>query len=369
VEGLELRTLTDGGQPAEEVAGWLVDFIGGARETLEIALYDVRLPGEVGDSVAGALKEAAARDVDVRLVYNLDRYRPLPVPPPPSTRPELIEALPFPTRDIPGEPDLMHHKYVVRDAESVWTGTANWTLDSWQRQENAVVVVEAPEIAAAYRRNFEELWERRNVEKSGYDDPRPVSVGGATVRAWFCPGRGRALTHRIAAAFDRARRIRVASPVITSGPVLGTLAQVVSDGQADVAGVVDATQIEQVLAQWDENGNSEWKYPLLARVVSDGRFTGKRSTPYRPDALHDYMHAKIAVADDIVFVGSFNLSRSGEMNAENVLEIEDADLASRMSAYVDAVRARFPPLPAPPAPTPGPGRRRLLRRRSRTDRR
>jgi phosphatidylserine/phosphatidylglycerophosphate/cardiolipin synthase-like enzyme len=369
VEGLELRTLTDGGQPAEEVAGWLVDFIGGARETLEIALYDVRLPGEVGDSVAGALKEAAARGVDVRLVYNLDRYRPLPVPPPPSTRPELIEALPFPTRDVPGEPDLMHHKYVVRDAESVWTGTANWTLDSWQRQENAVVVVEAPEIAAAYRRNFEELWERRNVEKSGYDDPRPVSVGGATVRAWFCPGRGRALTHRIAAALDHARHIRVASPVITSGPVLGTLAQVVSDDRADVAGVVDATQIEQVLTQWDENGNSEWKYPLLARVVSDGRFTGKRSTPYRPDALHDYMHAKITVADDTVFVGSFNLSRSGEMNAENVLEVESAELAGRTAAYIDEIRARFPALPAPPAPTPGPGRRRTQGPRSRPGRR
>ena len=37
------------------------------------------------------------------------------------------------------------------------------------------------------------------------------------------------------------------------------------------------------------------------------------------------MHAKVTVADDVVFVGSFNLSRSGEQNAENVLEIEDAD--------------------------------------------
>ena len=35
------------------------------------------------------------------------------------------------------------------------------------------------------------------------------------------------------------------------------------------------------------------------------------------------MHAKVTVADDTVFVGSFNLSRSGEMNAENVLEIHD----------------------------------------------
>jgi phosphatidylserine/phosphatidylglycerophosphate/cardiolipin synthase-like enzyme len=366
---IELRTLTDGGQRAEDVAAWIVEFLVGAQRSLELALYDIRLPGPVGDAVGDALREAAARGVAVRLAYNTDRYKPIPVPPPPNTRPELIEALPFPTRDVPGEPDLMHHKYVVRDREQVWTGSMNWTTDAWQRQENVVALVDSADVAAAYLENFEELWDRRKVEKSGHHDPRPAQVGAATVRAWFCPGRGRALAHRIADAIDGARRVRIASPVITSGPILGTLAQVVSDGQTDVAGAVDATQSEQVLRQWDENGNSEWKYPLLARVIGDGRFTGKRSTPYRPDALHDYMHAKLTVADDTVFVGSFNLSRSGEANAENVLEIEDAALAERMAAYVDEVRARFPELPAPPAPTPGPGRPRRLSRSPRRRRR
>ena len=35
------------------------------------------------------------------------------------------------------------------------------------------------------------------------------------------------------------------------------------------------------------------------------------------------LHAKVTVADDTVLIGSFNLSHSGETNAENVLEIED----------------------------------------------
>ena len=54
------------------------------------------------------------------------------------------------------------------------------------------------------------------------------------------------------------------------------------------------------------------------------------------------MHAKLTVADDTVFLGSYNLSRSGERNAENVLEIEDPELAERMAAYVDEVRRRYP---------------------------
>jgi phosphatidylserine/phosphatidylglycerophosphate/cardiolipin synthase-like enzyme len=52
----------------------------------------------------------------------------------------------------------------------------------------------------------------------------------------------------------------------------------------------------------------------------------------------------VTVADDTVFIGSFNLSHSGEENAENVLEIKDPKLADRMVAFVDSVRALYPPL-------------------------
>jgi phosphatidylserine/phosphatidylglycerophosphate/cardiolipin synthase-like enzyme len=81
-----------------------------------------------------------------------------------------------------------------------------------------------------------------------------------------------------------------------------------------------------------------------------GAFSGKRSEPWAIGSLHNFMHAKIVVADDTVFAGSFNLSHSGEKNAENVLEIKDAELASRLSAYVDEVRQRYPAYGAQPHP-------------------
>jgi phosphatidylserine/phosphatidylglycerophosphate/cardiolipin synthase-like enzyme len=56
----------------------------------------------------------------------------------------------------------------------------------------------------------------------------------------------------------------------------------------------------------------------------------------------DYMHAKVVVADDAVFTGSFNLSRSGEENAENMLEIEDAGLATRLATWIDELRDAHP---------------------------
>jgi phosphatidylserine/phosphatidylglycerophosphate/cardiolipin synthase-like enzyme len=347
---IQVRLLTDGGQPAVRVATELEGFLAAAAASLDIALYDVRLPGPVGDGVAGALRHAAARGVAVRLLYNTDSARPIPVPPPPRTRPELIEALPFPTRDVPGIPDLMHHKYVVRDGEAVWCGSANWTLDSWEREENVIVTVSSPGLAAAYSQDFDELWDHRRVERSGFVRPRPVDVGGIEVRPWFTPGHGPGLSHRIAEAIDRARRrVRIASPVITAGAILGVLAEVASDGRVDLAGVVDATQVEQVFEQWNANGNSQWKAPMLERVLDRGHFSGKRSTPYRPGSVHDYMHAKVTVADDTVFVGSFNLSRSGERNAEAVLEIADPQLADRLARFVDEIRARYPEPVTPPA--------------------
>jgi phosphatidylserine/phosphatidylglycerophosphate/cardiolipin synthase-like enzyme len=100
----------------------------------------------------------------------------------------------------------------------------------------------------------------------------------------------------------------------------------------------------QVIDQWHQNGNAAWKEPLLRTVLTQAPFSGKHSTPYAPGSVHDYMHAKVTVADDTVFVGSFNLSHSGERNAENVLEIADSALADELAAFIDAVRGRYPPV-------------------------
>ena len=237
----------------------------------------------------------------------------------------------------------MHHKYVIRDRESIWTGSLNWSQDSWSRQENVVAVIDSPEPAYAYGLNFDELWETGDVIGSGHVQPRPVEVGGIEVRPWFTPEHGEALAHRIAKRIGQARRrIRIASPVLSSGPILGTLAEVCSDGKVDVAGVVDDTQVDGVLYQWRLNGNASWKVPALRRFLEKAGFAGKPSTKWAPDTVHDFMHAKITVADDISFIGSFNLSHSGEMNAENVLEIKDAAIADRLAAFVDEIRAIYP---------------------------
>ena len=190
---ITLRTLTDGGQTAEEVAAQLIAFLGTAHTSLDIALYDVRLPGPVGDAVADAIaRRGRARG---RRPHRLQRRRraAAAVPAAAAHAAGILAELGVPLRGIRGEPDLMHHKYVVRDGNGVWTGSTNWTLDSWTREENVIVAVESAAVAAAYARDFEDLWRRGPRRGLGRVDAEPVAVGDATVRPWFCPGRGDAL--------------------------------------------------------------------------------------------------------------------------------------------------------------------------------
>ncbi len=337
---LDVHTLEDGAQAPEAIAERLVGWLGEASRSLDLALYDVRLPGPVGDAVAESLRAAMRRGVRVRLAFNDDTPGPDPrpfEPPPPSTERHVLEELGAELKGIPGWRDLMHHKYVVRDGAAVWTGSMNWTLDSWTRQENVIATVSEPSVAAAYARDFGQLWERGQVGASGNFD---VAAAGG-LRPWFTPGRGRALSHRIAERISAAqRRVRIATPLVTAGPILAALNEVIAEERVDIAGVCDATQTRQVFRQWAQNPRSRWKAPLLTKALE--AFSGKRSTPYEAGSIHDFMHAKVTVADDVVFLGSFNLSRSGELNAENVLEIADPALAERLAAWIDGLRARYP---------------------------
>jgi phosphatidylserine/phosphatidylglycerophosphate/cardiolipin synthase-like enzyme len=345
---IQLQTLTDGGQRPADVARGIAGFLSKARTSLDIALYDVRFETDAGALVLAALLAAVQRGVAVRLLYNVAHPGPIPVPPPPETTPSAIEALPVDTRGVAGVPDLMHHKFAVRDGQAVLSGSTNWTDDSWSRQENVIVTVDSHDIAYAFALDFAQLWDTGVVERSGKVDPRPETVGPARVRAWFCPEHGDALSHRVAKAIGKARqRVRIASPVLTSGPILATLVEVVNEARCDVAGVIDDTQVDQVFGQWQTNGVSAWKIPLLRRVLEGAPFSGKGSIPWTPTSVHDFMHAKVVVADDTAFVGSFNFSRSGERNAENTLEIRDATVADRAASFVDQVRGRYPAATVP----------------------
>jgi phosphatidylserine/phosphatidylglycerophosphate/cardiolipin synthase-like enzyme len=92
--------------------------------------------------------------------------------------------------------------------------------------------------------------------------------------------------------------------------------------------------MEEVFDQWGQDERAQWKTEAFGEVAHAGRFAGKHSQPYAPGSVHDYMHAKIVVVDDMVFTGSYNFSHSGEENAENLLLLSSAGVADACTRFV-----------------------------------
>jgi phosphatidylserine/phosphatidylglycerophosphate/cardiolipin synthase-like enzyme len=321
----------------------LTGFLEDARSSLDIAIYDLALGPTPAGVLRSSLHSLKSRGVVVRMVYNQEQaHRPL-LPPPGFVDHDFLRTLAIESRAIPGVPDLMHHKYAVRDGSAVWTGSTNWTNDSWTREENVIVRVEDQRVAAAFRDNFEELWRERSVQRSGHQPPTWWELsGGVRLRAYFTPGRAEKLVHEIAQRIATARRrIAICSPVLTSGPILASLAETIGRAGLEIVGCYDATQMEEVERQWARLPQSSWKLKAWETVRAGIHWGAKRSTPYQAGSVHDFMHAKCVVTDDTVFAGSYNLSHSGEENAENVLEVEDAATADRFAAYVRDVASRY----------------------------
>ncbi len=95
----------------------IASFLDGATKTLDIAIYDLRLAATPGATVLGSFQAAIKRGVHVRLMFNQDHPVDLPVPPPAEIDWAFVDQLKsfgVEVKPIPGVPDLMHHKYVVR---------------------------------------------------------------------------------------------------------------------------------------------------------------------------------------------------------------------------------------------------------------
>ena len=167
---IELTTLTDGGQRAADIARLLSGFLAQAQQSLDLAAYDVRFETDAGGLVLASLLSAVQRGVAVPCsTTSLTRADPGPASAGDQAGGDRVAS----DRHARSGGSRSHAPQVaVRDGGAVWTGSTNWTDDSWTRQENIIVTVRSPRIAYAYSATFDQLWQTGQVEKTG-SDPRP----------------------------------------------------------------------------------------------------------------------------------------------------------------------------------------------------
>ncbi|HEV2458994.1 MAG TPA: phosphatidylserine/phosphatidylglycerophosphate/cardiolipin synthase family protein [Ktedonobacterales bacterium] len=350
---LSVRFLAEGEQSAASVAAYLAAFIAEAERSLDIAIYDFRVSDPLKAVIVGALAERARAGVTIRITYDAGKpEQPDPlygVDPAPHGTGALVQSLGYPFRRIAAL-KLMHNKYIVRDAglpsAAVWTGSSNFTDDSWTLAENNILTLASPALAAYYAQDFAGLWDTGDIADTGAFDTDTVELvyagKPAMVQALFSPGRGPAIDYDVAQIVASAqRRVRICSMLLNSGALIAALGDVLHRGRAPVSGIYDGTQMQQVLPQWQDVPHNRWKIAAVEDIVRHAGLVGKPSTPYAPDSRHDFMHDKALVVDDTVITGSYNFSNSAEQNAENILIVDSPALADAYSAYVDHLIAKY----------------------------
>jgi phosphatidylserine/phosphatidylglycerophosphate/cardiolipin synthase-like enzyme len=354
-------------QSSEDVAKRLAAFIARATRTLDMSIYSFSLCPESRDIVLQALQERARAGVRIRIAYDADtQHDEIEMQGNDvcdHNTPHFVAELGFPSKAIEGYRALMHNKYVVIDAGTpnaqVWTGSANFTDDSWTLQENNLLVLRSPELAAYFAHDFEELWVDGNVVSSDAMDSGEVVLSykgqPARVQVDFAPVEGEWIDDNLAGLVAGTReRLTLAFVVLTSGDIIEAVQRVMERG-IPIEGVYDWSQMEGVKHQWSLVPSNNWKIGAFEEIVRYGNLVGKHSTPYTPTSVHDFMHNKVMVVDDTVVTGSYNFSRHAQQNAENVLVIESAPLASVYRKYIADMMRKYTLDPSPTTPgTPTP---------------
>jgi phosphatidylserine/phosphatidylglycerophosphate/cardiolipin synthase-like enzyme len=358
---IETYFLCEGCQSGETVARKLASFFSEARHTIDICAYSFHLEAEYRDILVAALQEREQAGVQVRIAYDagtqqvlyppgrgydtcIDKYVTPGGYAGPNT-PRFVQSLPFTSRAIEGARILMHHKYVVVDSDTprgmVWTGSANFTDESFEMQDNNILILRSQGLARVYQKDFDELWRDSHIKSPGLGDSGEATLwygeDPAYVLVNFAPGEGEWMDEMVARQIERTReRVTLAFVVLTSTRMIRALLGLIKR-KVPFEGVYDFSQMEGVKYQWKLVPQNHWKIPAFERIVDHGKLVGKKSTPYTPTSVHDYMHNKIMVLDDITISGSYNFSRNAQRNAENLLLLSSAPLARTYRDYINRI--------------------------------
>lgn len=144
IDGTELEVLFS---PDDRVAARLVALLRGARQTIDVMAFSF-----TSDALAEAMLDRAREGVAVRGVFDEGQATASG-----AEYPRLKQA----GLDVRLEraEGLLHHKVIVIDGVTVITGSYNFTRSAEEQNDEAVLILHDPALAARYLEEFETLFE------------------------------------------------------------------------------------------------------------------------------------------------------------------------------------------------------------------
>jgi phosphatidylserine/phosphatidylglycerophosphate/cardiolipin synthase-like enzyme len=284
------------------VAERLIERINQAQKSIHIAAFEFNLT-----PIAQALLAAQARGVEVQWVTD-DEYGLEADAEEGHGQFAMLQQASISLKDD-GRTALMHNKFWIFDQQTVWTGSMNVTVNDVFRNNNNVIVVESPELAALYEREFAEMWTGQFGPTSPATvDQQTVTIDGTLVQVYFA-AEDEAISHLLPLMSNAQQSIRFMAFSFTH----------VDLGAALLARAKAGVDIQGIF----ETRGSETEASELRSLFCTG-------LPVRQDGNPGTFHHKVFVIDEaIVITGSLNFSDNADnSNDENVIVLHNRDIAA-----------------------------------------
>ncbi|WP_422769325.1 phospholipase D-like domain-containing protein [Plantactinospora sp. WMMC1484] len=316
---------------ADDLEQVVVDFIGGARKSLDIAVQELD-----SEPIAQAILDARFRGVDVRMVLEQDYLRTAKLPrvaarpgePEADARrraqwePEagsrslepnrrIVAALLRCNVDVKADynPAIFHQKFVVRDYRqraagrpAVLSGSANFTGTDCHRNLNHVVLFHHTRICQEYADEFDRLRQGRFGRGEHGRVPRAYNVGGVPVKVLFAPDHTPEL-EIMKQMLKATKRVDFAIFTFSGSSGIDDAMIALAAAGRTVTGAVDPGQ-----------GVQKW-----AATHDLDRANIALHVPLRSPAFGKLHHKLMVVDDAVVIAGSFNYTApANQFNDENI---------------------------------------------------
>ncbi|MCB8950297.1 MAG: hypothetical protein H6653_20000 [Ardenticatenaceae bacterium] len=270
-----------------------------AEVRVDVAAFDLD-----AEPIVQALIDLEARGVEVRVVTDTDNASQSSINRLRRNGISVVEDK---------RSSFMHNKFVVIDGRTTWMGSMNFTTNGVYCNNNNIVRLSSPRLAANYTAEMDEMY---NDQQFGPDSPQntpneSLSIGGIEVENYFGSEKeiSRIISRRVASAQSEILFLAFSFTDEQIGEALL--------GRGD-AGVIVRGVFERVGSDTPFS-----YYPIL----SEARLA---NVAVLQDGNPQVMHHKVFIIDrNTVIFGSFNFSENANSrNDENVLIVHDPEFAS-----------------------------------------
>lgn len=278
-----------------EMCKEILNNINFAKTSIDFAIYGYSsVP-----SIENAIKNAIARGVKIRLVYDIDSTGGNIYP---NTN-ELVKLVGNVKNDALSKEKsaIMHNKFYIFDNKIVITGSANLShTDMSGYNSNAIIVIKSSEVANIYTEEFNQMYEGK------FHSNKILTENTSGI--YFSP-QNKTIQNTILPLIRNSKNyIYIPAFLISHKEMVSELIQAKNRG-VDVRIITDAL-------------NASAKYSKVRELRAAGmtvkieNYAGK-------------MHSKTMIIDDkYLILGSMNFSKSGESkNDENLIVLENKEAA------------------------------------------